>query len=94
MKTLDWQRLRETYERNPMSHTKSGKEFRVSRVSDSAVYIEIPSGEEYISKENLECAVELINNGIVLKGPADYRRLVYDQRPAYAWAILRDMGFI
>jgi len=41
-KTLDWQRLRETYERNPMSHTKSGKEFRVSRVSDSAVYIEIP----------------------------------------------------
>ena len=46
-----------------------------------------------MSRENLERAVELINAGQVLRGPADYRKKVYDRRPAYAWAILRDMGF-
>ena len=94
MKDLDWKILRQRYKENPVSHTKTGKEFRVSRVTSTAIYIDLPSGEEYISRENLKKAVDLIHNGIVLEGPADYRRLVYDQRPTYAWAILRDMGFI
>jgi len=74
MKTLDWERLKQRYQENSVSHTNSG--------------------EEYVSRENLEKAVQLISNGIVLEGPSDYRRLVYDQRPAYAWAILKDMGVI
>ncbi len=94
MKTLDWERLKQRYQENSVSHTKSGKEFRVSRVTGTALYIDLPSGEEYVSRENLEKAVQLISNGIVLEGPSDYRRLVYDQRPAYAWAILKDMGVI
>ena len=94
MKTLDWERLKQRYRENPESRTKSGKDFRVSRVTDTAVYVDLPSKEEYVSRENLEKAVQLINNDVILEGPSDYRKLVYDQRPAYAWAILRDMGLI
>lgn len=94
MNILDWENLKEKYEKNPVIYTKKGEEFKVSRVTDTAVYINLPSGEEYISRENLEKAVQLTNNGIVLEGPSDYKRLVYDQRPSYAWAIMRDMGII
>ncbi|MHA1920969.1 MAG: hypothetical protein ACTSWX_14570 [Promethearchaeota archaeon] len=94
MKNLNWETLKQRYEENPISYTKTRKEFRISRVTNTAIYIDLPSKEEYISRENLEKAINLINNGIVLEGPADYKRLVYDQRPTYAWAILKDLGFI
>jgi len=94
MKKLDWEILKQRYKENPISYTKTRKKFRVIRVTNTAIYIDFASREEYISRENLEKAIDLINNGIVLEGPADYKRLVYDQRPAYAWAILRDMGFV
>jgi len=93
MEKLDWERLKAKYRENPVSHTKTGIEFRVTKVTDEAIFIDLPSKDEYISRENLEKAVELINEGQKLKGPYDYRKHVYDQRPAYAWAILRDMGF-
>jgi hypothetical protein len=91
---LDWKSVRERYTQNPVSHTKRGNPFRVSRVTDTAIYVDLLSGEQYISRANLEQAVHLINEGQRIEGPADYKRLVYDQRPAYAWAILRDMGFV
>lgn len=94
MKNLDWETLKQKYKESPVSYTKTRKEFRISRVTNTAIYIDLPSGEEYISRANLEKAIDLINNGIVMEGPADYKRLVYDQRPAYAWAILKDMGFV
>jgi len=94
MGDLDWNDVVDRYAEEPVSHTKTGKEFRVSRVTDTAIYIDLPSGEQYVSRANLEQAVHLINEGQRIEGPADYRRLVYDQRPAYAWAILRDMGFV
>ena len=94
MKKLNWEILKQRYKENPISYTKTRKEFRISRVTNTAIYIDLPSKEEYISRENLEKAINLINNGIVLEGPADYKRLVYDQRPTYAWAILKDLGFI
>lgn len=94
MKILDWERLRERYVQNPVSYTKNDVKFLVSRVTDDAVYVALSSREEYISRKNLERAVELINEGTSIEGPADYRKMVYDQRPAYAWAILRDMGIV
>jgi len=94
MKNLDWETLKQKYKESPVSYTKTRKEFRISRVTNTAIYIDLPSGEECISRANLEKAIDLINNGIVMEGPADYKRLVYDQRPAYAWAILKDMGFV
>ena len=94
MSELDWNQVREKYSGNPITFTKTGKEFRVSRVTETAIYIDLPSGEEYVSRENLERAVTLVQRGIRLNSPSDYKRQVYDQRPAYAWAILRDLGFV
>lgn len=94
MALLDWEKLKERYATNPVSHTKTGVVFEVTRITDEAVYIGLPSNDEYVSRENLEKAVELLESGGTIKGPADYRKKIYDQRPAYAWAILRDMGFI
>ena len=92
MGKLDWDKVIKRYTRDPVSYTKTGKEFIVSKVTDSAIYIKLPSGEEYISRANLEYAAHLINCSHKIEGPADYKRKVADQRPAYAWAILRDMG--
>jgi hypothetical protein len=94
MGKLDWEKLKARYRENPVSHTKTGVEFKVTRVTEEAVFIGLPSRDEYISRANLEKAVELINEGESIKGPTDYSKKVYDQRKAYAWAILRDMGFI
>lgn len=94
MKILDWENVKKRYEENPFSFTKDDKKFKISKVTDTAIYINLPSGDQYISKKNLEKAVQLINNGIFLEGPSDYKRLVYDQRSSYAWAILNDMGLI
>lgn len=76
---LDWEEVRSRYNQNPFSYTKTGKLFKVSKITDTAIYINLPSGEEYISKSNLEKAVRLINGGRTIDGPMAYRKLVYDQ---------------
>jgi len=48
---------------------------------DEAVFIKLPSKVEYMSRKNLEKAVELISEGQKINGPHDYRKKVYDQRP-------------
>lgn len=91
---INWQEVVDFYTINPISHTKTGEEFHVTRVTNTAIYIDLPSGEEYIGRNNLEIAAHLINQGVEIRGPKDYREKVYDQRPAYAWAILRDLGLV
>ena len=91
---MNWEEVRNRYSRNPRSKTKIGNDFVIKRVLDNGLIIDLPSGEEYISRKNLERAVDLIERGTQIRGPGDYRELVYDQRPTYAWAILRDLGFI
>jgi len=93
MPKLDWEEVKARFSQNPVSYTKTGKQFRVSRITDDAIYIDLPSGEQYVGRLLLEKAVNLLNAGRIIQGPADYKRLVYDQRPSYAWTILRDMGF-
>ena len=91
---LNWDNVINRYRANPISRTKTGKVFRVSRVTNTAICIALPSREQYISRKNLEAAVRLIEEGTKIPGPAEYRRLVSDERPAFAWAILRDKGFV
>jgi len=78
MSKLDWNQVREKYSRNPITFTKTGKEFRVSRVTETAIHIDLPSGEEYVSRRSPERAVSLLQGGIRLNGPSDYKRQVYD----------------
>lgn len=93
MKKLDWDRLKERYLKDNMSLTKTGEMFSVI-VREDIIYIDLPSGRQSISRNNLEKAVDLLNKGETISGPFDYRTKVYDERPAYAWAILRDMGLV
>ncbi len=91
---LNWKEIQKRYSNNPNSHTKNGRPFVVSKVKPQAVYIDLPSGAQSVSKKNLETAVRLINGGTSIGGPADYKRLIIDERPAYAWAILRDFKLV
>jgi hypothetical protein len=90
---MDWERVR-ALERRQDLKTKMGEPFRIARVTGSIVFIELPSGEQSVSRTNLEKAERLVLSGARLKGPSDYRRLVADERPAYAWAILRELGIV
>ncbi len=91
---LYWDEIKRKYSNNPNSHTKNGRPFVVGKVEPQALYVDLPSGQLSVSRKNLEKAVQLISRGASIEGPADYRRLVYDERPAYAWAILRDFDFV
>ena len=63
--------------------------------SEETLTVRVRSGEEHtIGRTNLEKAVQKVQAGAVLKGPKDYRDLIADDRPAYAWAILRELGYI
>lgn len=90
---MDWDRVR-ALERRRDLRTKRGAPFRISRVTGSIAFIDLPSGEQSVSRANLEKAEGLVLSGARLKGPADCRRLVADERPTYAWAILRELGIV
>jgi len=54
MAKLDWERLKTRYRENPVSHTKTGEEFRIVRVTERAAFVDLPSRDEYISRKYLE----------------------------------------
>jgi hypothetical protein len=91
---LNWDDVRTRYIKNPWSCTKTGKRFRITRVTITAIYVDLPGGEQAVSRNMLEKTVNAINEGKTIEGPADYRRLIGDERPSYAWAILHDLGFV
>jgi hypothetical protein len=91
---LDWGAIVDRYSSNPISYTKNRKPFRIWRITAESLFIALPAGEQSVSRDNLRKAVDIISNGGIIDGPSDYKSLVADERPAYAWAILRDMGFI
>ncbi len=90
---VDWDRVRSLEQRSDLK-TKTGKPFFISRVTESIVFIDLPSGEQSVCRANLERAERLVLSGTRLEGPLDYRRLVADERPAYAWAILCQLGIV
>ena len=81
------------YSGNPRVITKTGEEHQV-RIGENAVFVKLPSGDQPIMFGTLEKAVALIESGVRIRGPTDFREKVADQRPAYAWAILRDLGYV
>jgi len=76
--------------------TKTGKLFRVVKVTDHQVQVRPESTQAVytIARSNLEAAVRLLREGEELKGPADYKKQVKDEAPAYAWAILHALGYV
>ena len=95
MKQLDWENIQSLANQKASLLTKTRVSFRIVAASDETLTIQVRSGQEHtISRSNLEKAVAKIQSGTILNGPNDYRNLIADDRPAYAWSILRELGFI
>lgn len=95
MKTLEWEEIKKLADRKATLLTKTRVPFQVVAASEETITVRVRSGEEHtISRANLEKAVRMIQSGLVLSGPKDYRDQVADDRPAYAWAILRELGYL
>jgi len=90
---LDWRDLQALLGR-PIT-TKRGKKFHVARVLERAVVV-APQGRRAhrVSRTCLEKAVAKINTGVILRGPSDYRREICDDKPSYAWGILKELGHV
>ncbi len=96
---LNWEKVKQRYPDGTMvSQITGSRHFEILRVTDDAVYFKwgvIPEGT--LSRSNLERAVELLNQGMMLPDSAsltsDYRTLVSDERPTTAVALLKDLGY-
>ncbi|MBE0546079.1 MAG: hypothetical protein IH627_00125 [Rubrivivax sp.] len=99
MPNLNWDQVRQRYPDGTMvPHITGSRKFEVLRVADDAVYFKwAVINEGTVSRCNLERAVELLNEGVLLPDPSsltsDYRTLVSDERPTIAIALLKDLGF-
>lgn len=95
MKQLNWIDIQGLADRKATLLTKTGVPFQIVAASETGLAVRVRSGEEHtISRANLEKAVAKIQSGTLLNGPKDYRDLIADDRPAYAWAILRELGYL
>ncbi|HOE35864.1 MAG TPA: hypothetical protein PKX65_09025 [Anaerolineaceae bacterium] len=95
MRQLNWEEIKNLADRKSTLLTKTRVPFQVVAASEETLTVRVRSGEEHtIGRTNLEKAVQKVQAGAVLKGPKDYRDLIADDRPAYAWAILRELGYI
>jgi transcriptional regulator of met regulon len=95
MRQLNWVEIQKLADLKTTLFTKTRVPFQVVAASEETLTVRVQSGEEHtISRTNLEKAVQKIQAGAVLSGPKDYRDQVADDRPAYAWAILRELGFL
>ena len=90
---MDWKRVQKLARANVDLRTITGRPFRIVAVSERVVTIEVSTGNQHtITRGNLEQAEQLLRQGQSIAGPGEYREKVADERPAYAWAILREMG--
>jgi len=95
MITLNWEEIKNLADRKATLLTKTRVPFQVVAASEETITVRVRSGEEHtISRANLEKAVQMLQAGAVLSGPKDYCDQVADDRPSYAWAILRESGFL
>ena len=95
MITLDWEEIKNLADQKATLLTKTGMPFQLITASEEMLTVRFHSGAEHtVSRANLEKAVQKIQTGVVFNGPKDYREQVADDRPAYAWAILRELGYL
>lgn len=95
MSELFWEKIRDLAVRKASLRTKTNIPFQILDVSDHSIHICVSSDNEYtINRKNLEAAVKKLHSGEELAGPKDYKEKVADDRPSYAWAILKELGYI
>ncbi|MDD4455822.1 MAG: hypothetical protein PHI67_11015 [Candidatus Methanomethylophilaceae archaeon] len=92
---LDWDMVVKRYTEQPYIITIARKkEHPVAKVTETALIIDLPGRDQSVSRKKLESAVKLIESGHKIRTVKDYRKMVADERPSYALAILHDLGYI
>ncbi len=95
MITLNWKEIKNLAGQKATLLTKTRIPFQIVAASEELITVRVRSGEKHtISRTNLEKAVHKVQAGAVLRGPKEYREQIADDRPAYAWAILRELGYL
>jgi len=71
---------------------------KVTGVDEEHIYVEHRLWKDTLSRQNLEKAVELLEENRLPKGAEDavakYRMLVADERPNLATKVLKDLGYL
>lgn len=92
---MNWETIHDLAAAKTELKTITGVPFWVVNATEGSVTVQVSSGRRHtIGRANLERAVELLRQAGTLPGPSDYRAKVADDRPAYAWAILRELGYL
>jgi hypothetical protein len=92
---VDWEAVQNLAAARTELKTISGVPFWVVNATEHSLTVEVRSGRQHsVGRDNLERALALLRQGEIIAGPADYRQKVADDRPAYAWAILRELGYL
>lgn len=92
---INWSAVQQLAAHNTLLRTKRGEPFHVIASSDNTVWVQPQTGEQYsISRAHLNKAVAYLQQGGILSGPASYKTAIADNRPSYAWAILRHLGYL
>jgi hypothetical protein len=96
---LDWGEVMDHYQSGVEPKWVPGApQTKVTGVDEERIYVEHRLWKDSLSRQNLEKAVELLEQGRMPKGAEDavakYRMLVADERPNLATKILKNLGYL
>ncbi len=96
---LDWGEVKDHYQSGEEPKPIPGApQTKVTGVDEERIYVEHRLWKDSLSRQNLEKAVELLEQGRMPKGAEDavakYRMLVADERPNLATKVLKDLGYL
>lgn len=96
---LDWDQVVAKYKDGSQLESSPGAStLEVTGADDSKVYVKHRLWKDALSRENLEKAVDLLEQGKMTRKSGDfidqYRTLIMDERPTTAATVLRDLGYL
>jgi len=95
---LDWGTVTDRYQHGAEVPTLGASPVKVTGVDEDCIYIAHRLWKDSLSRQNLENAVELLEQGRMAGNVEDiisqYRMHVADERPTIAAVILRDLGYL
>jgi hypothetical protein len=92
---INWLKVQALAQNKSQLRTKRGEPFHVVACNDTTVWVAPQTSWQYtISRTHLDKAVAHLKRGGTLAGPGEYKREIADDRPSYAWAILRHLEYL
>jgi hypothetical protein len=96
---LDWNVVTERYRDGAdIEPIPGAATLKVTGVDDQKIYVKHRLWQDSLSRENLEKAVQLLEEGKMVRRTGDfvdqYRTKVADERPTTAGTVLKDLGFL